>query len=654
MALKFYINGNEVFLEEGSIIPLTKQVNTFRDLKSRQVNYTPLFKAPKSPQNNKTFEYLGVPGTSSRVPYVINKAIAIQDGYNIIEDGLAYVKKTDGNFNIYVYEGVIDLYKAIEDNFLSDLDLAELEHQKSDQTIQDSWNDSLGLNYCYIVADFNGEGNFKNGSLETVINTDYLNPAVSVKYLWDKIFETYGFTYSGNFFIEEEFTNLWFTYPKGIPSVINNEDTALDTTIEEELKGNKHNFRNGYAGYLDFTTPIFSGEFGELAQDNHNTDHFRCLVAGYYKIVVQGSINIVSNSPAIFSSLELVKNGFNIKAVNINENTSQVLGSAYPSNNPFTVEKEVLLYLNVGDTISFMHFCTLYGFFTQDTEYNLDINIFKLDATNVDFSEAFLNFPTKDFINEVLWRFGLTPIKRDGEKHYEFLTLSQRISDATSIDWSDKYIRTIDEEYLYEDYAINNYFKFKYANEGESYFDGNIKVYNENLNSSRDLIQSKTYAADEQISEFETTNGNIQVPVFRMWEKDVKDVDGETQIDYKPLKSRYYFCQRKKRQATTKFGSKQLGTEFIQNSYYHANTTYLKWNEIINKHYLPLFSLLNDTRVITAEINLTVKEFKDFTFKKPVYIKQLGGSFICDIISKFVKGQPTKVELVSIKNLNAL
>ena len=45
-------------------------------------------------------------------------------------------------------------------------------------------------------------------------------PSVKVKYLWDKIFTEFGYTYSGSVFDTFDFNNLWMTYPKGILSTV--------------------------------------------------------------------------------------------------------------------------------------------------------------------------------------------------------------------------------------------------------------------------------------------------------------------------------------------------------------------------------------------------------------------------------------------------
>jgi hypothetical protein len=71
------------------------------------------------------------------------------------------------------------------------------------------------LLYKYILADYNGQNIIYIWWWSaTTINVDYLVPSVKVSYLWDNLFSTYGFTYSGSIFSSPDFTNLYLTYPK--------------------------------------------------------------------------------------------------------------------------------------------------------------------------------------------------------------------------------------------------------------------------------------------------------------------------------------------------------------------------------------------------------------------------------------------------------
>jgi hypothetical protein len=71
------------------------------------------------------------------------------------------------------------------------------------------------LPYKYILADYNGQATYTSTS--GGISNNYkcrLLPSVKVSYLWDNLFSTYGFTYSGSIFSSPDFTNLYLTYQR--------------------------------------------------------------------------------------------------------------------------------------------------------------------------------------------------------------------------------------------------------------------------------------------------------------------------------------------------------------------------------------------------------------------------------------------------------
>src|SRR5699024_9949450 len=105
-------------------------------------------------------------------------------------------------------EGIVDFFKTIKDLELSDLDLTPLNHDNTRQAIIDSWTNNLPYKYLIqwndgkMNADINNKANFDN---------KYMTPSASVKWLFDLIFNTIGWTYSGLKDIHKD----WMTYPNG-------------------------------------------------------------------------------------------------------------------------------------------------------------------------------------------------------------------------------------------------------------------------------------------------------------------------------------------------------------------------------------------------------------------------------------------------------
>lgn len=210
-----YINGQQLELSDNKPIAQTKQVNDIASLESRQSNFTNTFIAPLTANNIKAMEFLNLVGNQSNLPYQKNlfDLIDADTGLHLIYKGWANVKKTDGKgYEIYVYDGIIDFYKAIENKTLADLDLKDLEHSKTLAEVVATFDNSRP--YKYILADFNGKALYDTNK----INIDYLVPSVRASALVSKIEAFTGFTFNGSFKTNPDYLNLWLTYPKGTPA----------------------------------------------------------------------------------------------------------------------------------------------------------------------------------------------------------------------------------------------------------------------------------------------------------------------------------------------------------------------------------------------------------------------------------------------------
>ena len=215
MSLLLYINDQLVDLEPGQIIAQTKQVNDIVSIETRQSNYTNKFKVPKTAGNVRIMQFLTISGANSRIPYQKNNCnLYSAAGDCFVNNGTAVITDGGDSYEIVVYDGIVELYKAIENKNLSDLQLGDLDHDKTVNNVIASWNPTSP--YRYILADYNGESWYRQSSHQIVFNIDYLVPSINVKYLWDKIFEKFNFSCTGAVFNTQNFKNLWMTFPKGV------------------------------------------------------------------------------------------------------------------------------------------------------------------------------------------------------------------------------------------------------------------------------------------------------------------------------------------------------------------------------------------------------------------------------------------------------
>jgi hypothetical protein len=624
---RLIINNIQIELEPSKPIARTLQVNDIASLNNRQANFTPTFSIPRTANNIKAFEKLGIIGINSQVPYQRNEAYYYaESGECLIYKGWAVITATEKAFRCNLYDGAIDLYKAIENATLANLPLDEINHVKTLENVVDSIN---GLTtYKYIIADYNGKALYDGNK----INIDYLVPSVPVSYLWDKIFDFYGFTYSGTVFNSFAFQNWYMSFPKGIGSTEPDEE-YFDGSGEAPPYQIEFLTQKSKRRYFVFDTPALSN-----GTTIFNQKHTKPNTAGLYRLEVSGSIDIFS----IFTNNCKLNYALNTDAFdNPNNITTFTEIATIPVNNGTqTVSVNILVQLQESDSISFF---LRSNQLINSTSGSLNFKLSKVESSNIDFTGVFIDLKTKDFFNEVLTRFGLTPFKDKYTNNITFKTLYEILQDSDTIDWSSKFDSVNSESYAYGSYAQVNNFVYKYNDNESDYYNGSINIENVNLPDTKDAIKSVIYAPDRVRTNelFKSTN------VYRLWNKEPKE-DGT--VNYKSLDKRFYFMRIENfifPEAVT-IGSETLAVETTIGQAPYESFFKLPFNDVIQDYYLPIYQILNNAKIINANIFLKEQDIVNIDFSKLVWIKQLGNYFLLNKIMNFQGNGITKCELIKV------
>lgn len=647
---RLFVNDEQLDLKEGERIGYTKQVNSLKDLASRQTNFTKTFRVPMTAKNKGILKGLGIPGSNSDIPYRQNTSKLFVDNICIIFKGFANFQQTSDEYEIYIYDGNIGFFKRLDNIKFEDLDLSELNHTKTVQEVKDNWQNGNPY-YLYLFADYNGEVTFENSGT-TYFNMDYQVPAVPIKFLWERIFSTFGFTFSGSIFTDEEFLDTYLTYPKGVVS-----GSVSDTqfTLDFENQG-LFFFPFGqdpvnwlFADMFEHTSNLTEGN---IVSANKSPEFYlwKAPANGYYNVEITGTLmNKSKKGTDVFFYI-----GFDLEDIDYNlENTSELRNALKDEwivaggSGTISIDHNENYFLYAGQTITFLYDKS--GDVSSDNStLNFNATISKIEQTAIDQFEFFKGLTPKDFYKEIMWRFGLTPFPSKDEDHIEFLTYEERVNGEV-LDWSDKYVRRISEKYVYDGYSKNNYFRFKYNADEEDHNDGVIRILNENLEEKTDVIKSKTYSVENQRSFIEINNTNYDFPKLKLWEKDVKEEQGQTVIEYKSQDSRFSFLRKRELNESVNIGSEQLGQFDTASKVIAALNANYSWQHIIGKRYRPILSLFNNTKIITVEVMLTESEFDAFDMKPNLYFEQEGGTFLVDKIGKRdLNSKLTQIDLIKI------
>lgn len=624
-------------LTESSEIPLTKQVNDIASISDRQANFSKQLKLENTANNVRGLEYLPVVGSTTDIPYRQNKALLLNadSGEFIIYNGWAVILSSDDKYTtIAIYDGVIDFYKAISNKSMSEMDLTEIDHFRTIHTISDSINNLLP--YKYIIADYNGGATIEG---QANINADYLIPAVNVEWLWNKIFETFGFTYTGEIFNLPAFKDLWLTYPKGTTVGLDVVVPLLDVTQADILS-----YTEGQQLIkLDLVNYLLTQ--GSLQLDPQNYEYFICPQDGQILIT---NINSLTGT-----YIRLAGENPNDPAFDMIDLKQRLVVEHRDTNTLYTLNQGQSMYIpvNEGDELYFyvgVRYNAQYGGWP---DYVFDSAAFKLElyqGEKIDFKGAFEKLLIKDFISEVLWLLNLTPFKNRYTNNIHFMTFEERVLTAEVEDWSDKFNKQVSEKYVLSNYGKLNYLKHKYNASNADYNDSAFVIENVNLKDSADVIRSKFYT-NEFESEF-ILDGNKKLKKYKLWEKEANDKPGEPPYKYKALDNRFYFIKYTDTVLTSPvtIESEALGDQAVFSNLPLERNTGLTYKEVQANSYKKLGYILNKIKLSTIEVYLTRDDFANIDFTKKIYFEQLGGQFLLNKVPNFVPNKMTKIEALKI------
>lgn len=555
--LEIFVNHQRVNLYENEPIKYTFQVNDIAEIKDRQAHFTNTFYLPKTPNNIYLFGGLGIHSDTSKTPYQKLLCTVKYGGFTLIEKGWLNITETEQDYKCYIYSGVINFFKTIENKTLNDVPLTEIEHTKSLTTVLNSYTGHTP--YRYLLADYNGQSHYKdtrNQSLNTnIINIDPLVPSVQVTYLWNKIHERYGFSYEGTIFQSQAFINLWLSYPK---SAGLNDKTQIDThrttrplitpnTLDflplSAGKDNEHyeltnlpTKRNG-GGFAN-APKLITGDFIKFKQKGVFSIDLELKTTTYaspitlylckandtaplkdYELYIVDGLEIPYEKKEKYSFDNIQQKWHIEEWIEINSKHTFKLHAEEGVHYFFIIKQNQ----SKGQKRSGTSGNFAGGNSQQDDEVpmqteilNGKLHIYHHPHAIVDFQDQLKQYSVDEFVKEIINRFGLTMFIDENKNHIVYKTLKERLQGEV-IDWSHKYIERNKEHYVYNTYARQNWFRFQYEDKNATEQDGVMTIDNENLPLTKEVWKSKTYAPQSLTHNFPIGNQKHTVPFVKLF-----------------------------------------------------------------------------------------------------------------------------------------
>lgn len=639
--VEIVVVGQTLETDESTKIKYTSQISDIFDIAKVKASHTDSFSIPKTPNNVHIFQGLGLVGSTSSIPYDKIPATIKENGFDVVRNGWLNIKETTDRYQINIIDGAIDFYKDIENINIGDLDLSEINHTKTLESVIESFSNEF---YRYIIGDYNGKNLV--GEETPAINIDYQVPSARYKYLVEKIFQSFGWSYEGSIFSNEDYLDSWVTFPK---ETFSEEDQPKIVAELRKYSAIDNNPVNVVANTWAFpalkdwdSSTIYEGDLLDnwsFVAPETNQYQIRVSAKGWFRTKKKYSWapnTWVSSNKQFF--MNTIVNG---------QTLQQPL-------NVYTIEDEYFTTyvgnLQEGDIVTFEITGTTSPF-NSETPESLNLTFFNVDISrnenpNISFTDEFKHFKITDFFNDFLRRFALTMVVDTDERKLNFYTLQERLDKTKAIDWSDKFVRRTKEIYVTGSYAQNNYFRQKYNGENQEFSDGVLIINNKNLPNDKTIYTSPFYSRTETFSDFLEAN-----LVYPIWEREPKEVEGVVQVSYKSLSGRWYVIKSKENQNTVTFVSELSGASETVSGFpelYGKNTHY---SELTPIYYDGYQSLLNSCKIHEMEFVLTELDRMNFDFIKPIYVEAESCFYLVNKIT-FEKDKPSKVEAIKINYSN--
>jgi hypothetical protein len=246
MNTKIYINSELIDITDDVSIPLTYAIADVREPEKRNTTFSKTVVIPGSQLNNKLFGQIWNVNSSVNSSGTTNfnpmfnpnlKATAIITYKDVVQfTGIVQLLNVnlldeyEINYEVAFLGELGNIFQAIENKTLAQVDLSAYNHLYTAQNQKNSWNNSitkngasypftLGEGYVYPLIDYG----YNNG---VDWNVKHLFPAVYVKTIIDKIIGDAGFQYSSNFFNTDLFKRLVIPFSGG--STLKLTDTQIE------------------------------------------------------------------------------------------------------------------------------------------------------------------------------------------------------------------------------------------------------------------------------------------------------------------------------------------------------------------------------------------------------------------------------------------
>ena len=320
--MQVYIGNQEAYIDEATQPKITKQIVDIQNPETRKGDRTLSFTMPGTPANDALFGSifdvnLEIQSTTTQFSPDFNPNL--RASFRLVVDTVPNLTgycqlssiKLDRSgkvqYTLVAYGTTADLFSALADSLVEDLDFSEFNHEWNTTNIQSSWDTSivqngglvpfeLGNGYVYPMIDYG------LNVAPSMWRVREFRPSIYAKEYVDKIFASAGFTYTSNFFNSERFKRLVIPFV-GDELKLTDADVAARLFEVQRITSdeNLEPLAETSPGNLDFLS-FDALTFNQINSDpsgQWSTSAFVAVNKGTY--IFQGAIKYAINNNAGFT-----------------------------------------------------------------------------------------------------------------------------------------------------------------------------------------------------------------------------------------------------------------------------------------------------------------------------------------------------------------
>lgn len=203
---ELYINGQEIELDQSEAVGFTYQVYSIAQIEPLAA-YSNQFVVPLTNRNAHVLNFSNTVQTNTLAPYRQLGCTFIRGGVVIVENGVAIIEGSQGNFQVTIYSAIFDFFQQISDLSLKDIDWSYLNHLydlSTLKTINENWCAGNSVISWPLIQ-------WGQYVLDQDVDIRYQQPCINFSEIITKIFSKTTYSKSGEIFDDPLYKDMAMT-----------------------------------------------------------------------------------------------------------------------------------------------------------------------------------------------------------------------------------------------------------------------------------------------------------------------------------------------------------------------------------------------------------------------------------------------------------